>query len=420
MRRAPYRAAALRKWDGGGREGNADATSRDRAGTRAARIAPVIARLAAPLLLAAALAADAQLPPRLGGGFGRQGPTPTPVATPTPTPAPRPAPALPSSPVPTSRPTAAPTPPPTATPGPATVGSESTPHRTTASVSVGYVLVPFVATDLKGRSLRNLRREDVSLFVDGKPVPFDLFEKSENAPVSFTILLDGSGSMGLVGKMDGARAAIDALLETRRPGDDFALFVFAEGRVREAIPFTTDVSRIRRYVRDLVPFGKTALFDALARMPDQTLLGRNGLRAIVLLTDGIDNASSLTLEQLDELFSGVDVPVYPIGIRSRVMPADAAPASPAEKEKLMNLQILGDLARMSGGRIAIVDDPSRLPEAIADVERDLRSQYVIGFTPTGRGDVKFRRISLRIAGTAHRLRVRTGYRGTEPPERVVR
>lgn len=292
------------------------------------------------------------------------------------------------------------------------------PQRASASVSVGYVLIPFVVTDLKGRTRRDLTADDVTLTVDGSPVKTDLFERTESAAVSFTILLDGSGSMGLVGKMDGARAAIHALLDRRRPGDDYALHVFSQGAVLETVPFTADVGRIRRFVQDLVPFGRTALFDAVARTPDRTLLGKNGIRAILLLTDGIDNASSLSLDQLEELFSGVDVPVYPIGIRAAGASQEPEPGQSVEK--LMNLRVLGDLARISGGRLAIVDDPEKLPEAIADIEQDLRSQYVIGFTPTGKGEMKFRRISLKINGPAYRLRVRAGYRGTEPPARSAR
>ncbi len=94
----------------------------------------------------------------------------------------------------------------------------STPAKTTSSVSVGYVMVPFVLTDLKGKPVADLKEKDVTLLVDGQPVQTDLFSRSDDAPVSFTILLDASGSMGLVGKMDGARAAVRALVAQKLPG----------------------------------------------------------------------------------------------------------------------------------------------------------------------------------------------------------
>ena len=285
--------------------------------------------------------------------------------------------------------------------------------KTTSSVSVGYVMVPFVLTDLRGKPIPDLREKDVTLLVDGQPVQTDLFSRSDDAPVSFTILLDGSGSMGLVGKMDGARAAVRALVAQKLPGDDFALYVFSSGEVREVVPFTADTARLVAAADAVTPHGRTAFYDALARMPDRTLLGRNGSRAIVLLTDGIDNASELSRDDLAALLEGVDVPVYPIGLRSPGAPIVPPPGVTAEA--MQNLEILAHVARLSGGLLSIADDADQLPAAITRIEKDLRTQYLLGFTPTGAGPVRYRRISLRLSGPARPVRVRAGYRGTLPP-----
>jgi VWFA-related protein len=274
-------------------------------------------------------------------------------------------------------------------------------------------MVPFVLTDSKGKPIQDLRAKDVTLLVDGQPVATDLFARSDDAPVSFTILLDGSGSMGLVGKMDGAKAAVRALVEQRLPGDDFALYVFAAGAVHEEVPFTSDAARLLATVDAVKPGGRTAFYDALAKMPDRTLLGKNGSRAIVLLTDGIDNASELTRDDLAVLLEGVDVPVYPIGLRSPGAPLVPPPG--VTPDALVNLEILGHVARLSGGLLSIVDEPAQLTAAIARVEKDLRTQYLLGFTPTGAGPVRYRRISLRLSGPARPVRIRAGYRGTLPP-----
>src|SRR5436190_24070088 len=111
-------------------------------------------------------------------------------------------------------------------------------QRMSDTVSVGYVMIPFTALGPKGRPITDLRSSEVRLAVDGEAVRSDMFEKSQNAPVSFTILLDGSGSMALAGKMDAARAAIGALVAHRKPGDDFALYVFDESQARELVPFS--------------------------------------------------------------------------------------------------------------------------------------------------------------------------------------
>ena len=287
------------------------------------------------------------------------------------------------------------------------------PQRAAADVSVGYVLVPFVVTDRKGRPVAGLKEKDVTLLADGVPVDYDLFQGSSDAPVSFAILLDGSGSMGLAGKMEGARAALRALAEARVPGDDFALYVFAEGEVKEIVPFTEDARAILAVADGVKPWGKTAFRDALALMPEKSLQGKNGSRAIVLLSDGIDNDSELSDEELGGLMEGVEVPVFPLGIRS---PGGIAAPPPGQTlEWSRNVDVLSRIARITGGRMAIVDDPALLPEKVLDIQKDLRSQYLVGFSPTGTGPVRYRRLTLRVAGPARPVRVRAGYRGSDPP-----
>src|ERR1700756_2006268 len=129
---------------------------------------------------------------------------------------------------------------------PAFAQSVLAPGTMSESGNVGYVMIPFTAIGDRGKPITDLRDGEVDLMVDGAPVRRDMFEKSQNAPVSFTILLDGSGSMALAGKMDSARAAIGALIAHHRPGDDFALYFFAESQAREVVPFTENPADITR------------------------------------------------------------------------------------------------------------------------------------------------------------------------------
>jgi VWFA-related protein len=289
----------------------------------------------------------------------------------------------------------------------------ATPQRAAADVSVGYVLVPFVVTDRKGRPIGDLREKDVTLLADGVPVAYDLFQGSAEAPVSYAVLLDGSGSMGLGGKMEGAWAALETLAATRVPGDDFALFVFAEGEVKEVVGFTEDAGRIVAAARQVKPWGKTAFRDALARMPEKSLQGKNGSRAIVLLSDGIDNDSRITAPELAKMMEGVEIPVFPLGLRSPGALMQPLPGMTVEW--MLDIDVLSQIARITGGRMAVVDDPAQLPARILDIQKDLRSQYLIGFSPTGLGPVRYRRLTLRVAGPARPVRVRAGYRGSDPP-----
>lgn len=285
-------------------------------------------------------------------------------------------------------------------------------QKMSESVSVGYVMIPFTALDPKGRAITDLRAGEISLTVEGARVRSDMFEKSHNAPVSFTILLDGSGSMALAGKMDAARAAIGALLAHRKPGDDFALYVFAESVARELVPHTEKPGEITDALARVKPYGKTAFFDALSTMPELSALGNNPTRAVILLSDGIDNASAITRSELAQKLEGVAVPMYPLGIRD---PKEKEDESKRSREEMSDVGILDEVARLTGGKLYLGSTPNQISLAIAAIEKDLRAQYLIGFTPTGKGAVKYRRISLRLANRVRTVRVRAGYLGTEPP-----
>lgn len=286
------------------------------------------------------------------------------------------------------------------------------------SVSVNYVMIPFTVLGRKGIPITDLSEREVALFVDGKPVPSDLFEKSQNAPVSWTILLDGSGSMALAGKMAAAHAAMRTLISRRRPGDDFALYVFDDQEAHQIVAFTEDATAVDRAIDKITPWGKTAFFDALATMPERSELGRNPTRAIILLSDGIDNASHLTRQQLAQRLEGVSVPIYALGLRE---PAEQiALAKEPLTEELSDIGLLEQVSQLTGGRLFLGTKPAQFADAVSAMERNLRAQYLIGFTPTGKGAVKYRRISLKLAGRVRSVRVRGGYQGTEPPVLTAR
>jgi VWFA-related protein len=281
-------------------------------------------------------------------------------------------------------------------------------------VSVSYVMIPFTVLGSKGVPITDLNAKEVSLLIDEKPVPPDMFEVSLNAPVSWTILLDGSGSMGLAGKMEAAKAAINALTARRKSGDDFALYVFdSQGHARELVPFTENPAAITRALDVVKPWGKTAFFDALSEMPERTELGRNPSRAIILLSDGIDNASTLTRADVAKRMEGVAIPVFAFGLRE---PGEQALTKVAPvTEEMSNIDLLQELADATGGKLFVGNRAEQLASAMDGIEKTLRAQYLIGFEPTGRGAVKYRRISLKLAGRVRSVRVRAGYRGTEPP-----
>ncbi|MGZ8868673.1 MAG: VWA domain-containing protein [Thermoanaerobaculia bacterium] len=279
------------------------------------------------------------------------------------------------------------------------------------TVSVNYVMIPFTALGANGVPITDLRERDVKLLVDGLPVKTDLFERSMNAPVSFSIIIDASGSMALAGKLEAARIAIHTLVTSAKPGDEFALFMFDNRRVHELVPFTSDGPAILKGLQGVKPYGKTAFFDAIAAMPAKTEASKNPTRAIILVSDGIDNASRLTRLQLAARLEGVSIPIYALAPRDPKLPRKKGPVL----ETLTDLDMLEEVATSTGGKLFIGNKPQHYAGAMATLDRALRAQYLIGFPPTGTGAVKYRRISLETVARVRSVRVRAGYKGTEPP-----
>ncbi len=278
------------------------------------------------------------------------------------------------------------------------------------SAGAEYVMLPVVVTDKGGKFADGLRKEDFVLHVGNSRVDFDTFERDESAPVSFAFLLDTSGSMGIANKLENAKNAIRAIIRGRRPGDDFALFAFSEGEVRVVADFSPDPTKLNRALWDLEASGQTALFDAVAATPERMMKGRNNKRAILLFTDGVDNASTLSPVQMAEILQHVSVPVYPIGMKNAGF--DTLTETERRELSIDNLQLL---ASSSGGKLHLVTGDEDLRPLVARIGSEVREQYLLGFAPSGRGDIQYRVVFVSVAKPGSWVvRTRRGYRGTAP------
>jgi Ca-activated chloride channel homolog len=289
-------------------------------------------------------------------------------------------------------------------------GTPEEPPTFTESAGAEYVMLPVLVTDKKGRFADGLRKEDFVLKVGDTRVPVDTFDRDESAPVSFAFLVDTSGSMGVGHKLDEARHAIRAIVSARKPGDDFALFAFSEGEVRMVADFSSDPAALLGSLGDLEASGQTALFDAVAATPERMMKGRNNKRAILLFTDGVDNASELTAEKMAELLQRVSVPVYPIGMKNAAFDA----LSEKERQEL-SVDTLQMLAASSGGKLHLVSGDDDLRPLASGISTEVRQQYLLGFAPSGKGDIKYRIVVVSVIKPGSWVvRTRRGYRGTAP------
>jgi VWFA-related protein len=278
-----------------------------------------------------------------------------------------------------------------------------------AEVSVGLVLVPVVVRSGAGFA-KNLDRKDFRLLIDGKPVPIESFERRSDAPASVVILQDLSGSMASGGKLEKSRNVVRFFLSQELPGDEFSLATFASEGLQVDVPFTTNTTTLSEAISAWEAYGTTALHDAVARMPQISLEGRNPKRFAVLVTDGVDNASKMTPEEARAIVQEAQLPTYVLGLEA----GNPYELSAEGKKVYRYADVLNLLAAMTGGRYYSINGAEDLQKALTAILDDVRHQYVLGFS-TGDGAVKFHKLEVVVEGKDRRTVVfRRGYKGTPP------
>jgi Ca-activated chloride channel family protein len=165
-------------------------------------------------------------------------------------------------------------------------------------------------------------------------------------------------------------------------------------------------------VRDAIsrwePNGVTALHDAVARLPEMSLAGRNPKRFAILVTDGVDNASTITPLEAREIVRAAQLPVYVLGLGS----GDPYSLSPGGQKTYRYADVLNLLAYETGGRYYPLAGEEDLRKALAAIAADLRQQYVLGFS-TGEGKSRYREIGVDV-GRNRSVLFRRGYKGPPP------
>lgn len=275
------------------------------------------------------------------------------------------------------------------------------------SLDVRWVLVPVLVQGPKGY-VQGLKKEDFRLFVDGKRLPVSSFETGTDAPVSVVYLQDLSGSMANGGKLETSSRLFHCFLDRSRPYDEYTIATFGNGRIEVQVPRTSDFFLLRRSPPKWEPRGTTALHDAVAWLPDLGTRGRNAKRVAILVTDGADNASTLSGEQARELVRQAELPVYVLGMGSGSVPGKLAELH----EQQRFLHVLRLLAFQTGGRYASVTPADDLRGLCQEIVDDLRFQYVLGF-PAGHGE-RYHEIRVEVEGRKRRVQARRGYTGGSP------
>jgi Ca-activated chloride channel family protein len=275
--------------------------------------------------------------------------------------------------------------------------------------SVRLVLVPTTVEDRQGRVVRDLSKSDFKVLEDKVPQKIAYFDREADEPVSVAFLLDLSGSMRIMGKLEAAKDAIRTFVEGLRPKDRCGLVGFADEQVAWITPFTNDRKRFLERLAVQEGFGQTALHDAVAAAPSLVDQDATGRKVIVLFTDGVDTRSHLTADQAIAQARHVHVPIYTVGLT--LLPQMIL--DDKKEVAALDLKVLERISMETGGLLYLVNDPDDLKEAIADMADTLRFQYVLGYYPAReQWDGAFRRIQVETGRGRLIVRARTGYYAT--------
>jgi Ca-activated chloride channel family protein len=268
--------------------------------------------------------------------------------------------------------------------------SLSPPPRAQFVSSVNLVEVYASVTDERGEPVAGLKKGDFIVKEDNDRQTVTTFAEGD-FPLTAVIGLDRSFSMAGQ-RLALAKSAARVFLGELRPEDESA--VLAIGSQVEAIaPLSTDRRAQFDALSALDAFGTTGLYDAIVRAIDLTQPGR-GRRALILLSDGNDRYSTATAEATLERARSSDVMIYPIALGP----------SPST--------LFAELATLTGGRSFHLRDPKQLNDTLRTIARDLRQQYLLGYTPARAivsGSGEWRSITVMVNRPRVRVRARDGY-----------
>jgi VWFA-related protein len=260
--------------------------------------------------------------------------------------------------------------------------------------STELVVLPVVVVDKRGGFVTDLGRDRFVVYDNGRKREISLFT-NEDTPVTVGLVIDSSGSMGP--KMPEVIVGTTAFARSSNPQDELFTLAFNDSVVEpgsRSLFTAADGAALESQLRSMVPQGRTALYDALVASLDRVEQGAQARKALVLLSDGGDNVSRATLNDVLARARRSNVTIFSIGLFD-----DGDPDR--------NPGVLKSLAESTGGQRFLPRSPSLLLQACTRIARELRSGYTIGFIPTER-DGAFHRIRVAVEpDTGGKLSVRT-------------
>jgi VWFA-related protein len=241
-------------------------------------------------------------------------------------------------------------------------------------LDVNLVLIPVLVTDLYDRPVRGLNKENFRLSEGGAEQTITQFF-SQETPISIGLVFDASNSMRT--KIDQTRLAVSEFLRMSTSGDEFFLLKFGDAP-ESVCGFTTNVGKIEKGVASIRTGGWTLLFDAIYLGVHQMKQASHTRKVLLVLSDGGDNNSRYTENEIKQLVKEADVRIFSISILT------GAPS-------------LEKISEESGGRAIRVRNLDGLPDMASTLSEEIHSEYVLGYSPSdNQSDGKYRTVKVEL------------------------
>jgi Ca-activated chloride channel family protein len=253
-------------------------------------------------------------------------------------------------------------------------------------VNTDLITFTVTVTDTYGRYVSGLGKNAFTVLDDKKPQEITFFS-DDDSPVSVGVIFDVSGSMS-GDKVRRARDALSKFIQTSHDSDEYFLIAF-NSRAQLLLDKTRDGNAVLDKLTFVQTKNNTALYDACYLGVEKVQRGAHPKRALLLISDGQDNNSRYTFNELRRLLKESDVTLYGIGILSG---NDAGSSLGMEGQG-----ILDDLASVSGGKAFFPRSAAEMDDIFEQIALELRHQYSIGYKPTDfANDGHWHRIKVKV------------------------
>jgi Ca-activated chloride channel family protein len=259
------------------------------------------------------------------------------------------------------------------------------------------VVLHVTVRNAHGDLVTNLDRSAFTIYENRKRQPLTIFRR-DDIPVSVGLLIDNSGSMRPVRRS--VEAAALTFADVSNPDDELFVINFAD-KPRLDVPFTSDRAVLERGIARVDAIGGTAMRDAVDEA--ERYLREHGTRdrrALLIITDGKDNESTVSLDHVTQVAQQRDVVIYAIGLFGHVENSKAA------------REALDHLAERSGGMSYYPSSIDSVDAVARDVAHQIRNQYTLAYTPLNQTlDGSYRAIQVKVSGPERYYpQTRSGYR----------